>query len=228
MPLERSQPRISVNKLGEYLVATPVRRRRIIKDQKRPSEVIVTRYRDAFEAMTAFLENGAIDDEIIYRALSNLTTKPVSTDFQEQDRNLSIEVLGKFLGLSDQFDFDRKQLRRGVNDPSQLLISNVSVSVRPDVILIAPNISGKAKVGIIKLYLSKTFPLDDNSGVYIGALLQRYTSEFFRSDGVIDHNLCRTIDVFAERIYYAPRAFRRRLNDIEAACEEINRAWAFV
>jgi hypothetical protein len=228
MPLERSQPRISVIKLGEYLVAPPVRRRSIIKDQKRPNDFIVSRYRDAFDAMTTFLEKGAINDEIIYRAISNLTTKPVSSDFQDQDRNLSIEALGKFLGLSDQFNFEGKQLQRGESDPPQLLISNVSVSVRPDIIVFAPNFTGQTKVGILKLYLSKSFPLDDSSGSYIGAVLQQYTSKFFRTVGVTDYHLCLTIDVFAEHIYMAPQAFRRRQNDIEAACEEIARAWTYM
>ena len=36
MPDERNDPRISVNKLGEYLVTGPSRRRRIVMDQKRP------------------------------------------------------------------------------------------------------------------------------------------------------------------------------------------------
>ena len=36
----RKAPRISVNKLGEYMTATPLRRRRIIQDQKRPKAFI--------------------------------------------------------------------------------------------------------------------------------------------------------------------------------------------
>lgn len=30
------KPRISVNQLGEYMMATPTRRRQIVKDQKNP------------------------------------------------------------------------------------------------------------------------------------------------------------------------------------------------
>jgi hypothetical protein len=33
------------------------------------------------------------------------------------------------------------------------------------------------------------------------------------------------IDVFNQEVYAAPRAYRRRQMDIEAACEEIARAW---
>jgi hypothetical protein len=40
----RETPRISVNKLAEYMVATPARRRGIIRDQKVKRDFIVARY----------------------------------------------------------------------------------------------------------------------------------------------------------------------------------------
>jgi hypothetical protein len=33
------------------------------------------------------------------------------------------------------------------------------------------------------------------------------------------------LDVFAGNLFEAPRAHKRRMRDIEAACEEISRAW---
>ena len=54
---ERSQPRISVTKLGEYMVASPTPRRRIVIDQKRPQDYIVARYNDAQESIAEFLIN---------------------------------------------------------------------------------------------------------------------------------------------------------------------------
>lgn len=50
---QRSEPRKSANKLGEYMTATPSRRRRIIKDQKRPKDFIVPRYTEAQAAIAA-------------------------------------------------------------------------------------------------------------------------------------------------------------------------------
>ncbi len=37
----RDTPRISLNKLGEYMTASPSRRRSIVRDQKRPKDAIV-------------------------------------------------------------------------------------------------------------------------------------------------------------------------------------------
>ena len=44
-PKSHENPRISLNKLGEYLQATATRRKSIVKDQKKPPGAgIVTRY----------------------------------------------------------------------------------------------------------------------------------------------------------------------------------------
>jgi hypothetical protein len=43
-PRVRRTPRISANKLGEYLIAPASRRRRIIVDQKHPHAYITSRY----------------------------------------------------------------------------------------------------------------------------------------------------------------------------------------
>ncbi len=228
MPEERAEPRISVNKLGEYLVAAPVRRRRIVTDQKRPSDFVVARYREATEAMTAFLESGAMDDAIIERAIDELASKPVSSDFQEQDRDLSIEALSSFLDMADNIVLEGLQCRRGENEPPRLSVAGVSVSVRPEIVLIGTNRSGATSVGLLKLYLVKTYPLTDEAGGYVGTVLHQYASDHLGSLGGVDHRLCQTFDVFAQRVHTAPRSYRRRRNDIEAACQEIARAWAFV
>lgn len=225
---ERTEPRISVNKLGEYLVAAPVRRRRIITDQKRPSEFIVTRYRDAAEAMIVFLENGAADDGIIEQAIEDLGRKAVSTDFQEQDRDLSIEALIKFLDMADTIPLDGLDLRRGDPDPQRLQVEGVLISVRPEIVLSGRTRNDDASVGLLKLYLSKTYPLTDEAGEYVGTVLQHYAACSLANLGIVDYRLCKTLDVFSQRVHTAPRSYRRRLNDIEAACQEIARAWEHV
>jgi hypothetical protein len=228
MPEERSEPRISVNKLGEYLVASPVRRRRIVADQKRPSGFIVTRYREAAEAMISFLQSGATEDPIIERAIEDLLKKPVSSDFQEQDRDLSIEALVSFLDMADAIELNELQCHRGEAEPPHLVIAGVTVSVRPEIILTGQNRAGEKVTGLIKIYLGKSYPLTEEAGSYIGTVLLQYGSQFLATLETIDYRLCQTLDVFAKTIHTAPRSFRRRQNDIEAACQEIARAWSFV
>ncbi len=225
MSEEQVEPRISVNKLGEYLVASPKRRRRIIADQKHPKSFVVARYREASETMISFLERGATDDAIIYRAIDELTQKAVCTEFQEQDRDLNIEALESFLDMTDTINLDGLQCYRGELEPPRLSIAGVSVSVRPEVILTSRNRAGERVVGSLKIYLTKSYPLTNEAGAYIGTVLQQYASQYLKQFGIAEYHFFHTLDVFDMKIHTAPRSYRRRQSEIEAACEEIARAW---
>lgn len=220
---ERTTPRISVNKLGEYLTATPSRRRRIIMDQKRPSNFIVTRYRNAIDPIINFLINGANDYSIIDQSLYDLMEREVTSDFQEQDRDLSIEAIESFIELTDEYEFEGIEY----NVPSENVIINISgvdVSVKPDLI----QLNSTSNIGLLKLYFVKRNPLTETSGSYIGTVLHQYAMQNMEDTSNIDFRLCQTVDIFAKNVYTAPRTYIRRQNDIEAACQEIASVWPTV
>jgi len=47
-----NSPRISVNKLAEFMTAKPARQRQILRDQKYPSDFKVVFYKEASEGMS--------------------------------------------------------------------------------------------------------------------------------------------------------------------------------
>jgi hypothetical protein len=61
----RENPCVSVNKLGQYLTATPALRKRIIHAQKNPPDPQYLRYPEAAQAIVEFLCGGR--DEVILR-----------------------------------------------------------------------------------------------------------------------------------------------------------------
>jgi len=118
--------------------------------------------------------------------------------------------------------------KRGDPEAVPLLVAAVQVSVRPDVIIRSTNRSGGQTVGAIKLYFPKTISLSDDAGAYIATTLHQYVNEYFSAYGTADYRRCHVVDVFGQQIFTAPPSFIRRRRDIEAACEEIARAWAAV
>jgi hypothetical protein len=220
----REEARISVNKLGEYLVASPLRRRRIIQDQKKPSDFIVARYRDACEAIVSHLVNEK-DSSYLASEVDRLCSIIGSTDWQTEDSRLSGEAIESYLDVSNNLDLSSCTVRRGESESPILLISGVQISIKPDVILYSNDRKGLPIVGAIKLYFPKTNTLTEDSGLYIASMLRAYLDKHYNNEGTVDRKRCYVVDIFGQNIFVAPQAYSKRLKDIEAACQEISRAW---
>lgn len=221
---ERSQPRISITKLGEYMVASPTRRRRIVIDQKRPQDYIVARYNDAQESIAEFLIN-AIGKDCLRRKIEELNGGVVSTEWQAQSNQLCAEAIMAFLGFVDSLSLDGLEPQRGDTCPPKLDIAGVAVSVRPEVLITGKDRKGEPLNGAIKLYISKTTPLTPEAAEYVATTVHQFVSDYRGEAGKTDYRLCYVLDVFNKKVFSAPRSHVRRRADIEAACEEIARAW---
>jgi len=76
-----SKPKISLNKLGEYLDATPSRRKRIIQDQQNPQAFKAVRYQDARECITEYISNEMLDDAGLLESAQKLRAVHDCSDF---------------------------------------------------------------------------------------------------------------------------------------------------
>ena len=222
--LSHKAPRISVNKLGEYMTATPLRRRRIIVDQQRPKTFIVPRYTEAQDAITKYLVRDGKDAEVLASEIERLSTAPSATEWEAQRKRLCAEALERFLDVVDEIDLRDQTVTAGRNDQLRLQVGGLEISVRPEVILRGANRSGEAVGGALKLYFSKTIPLSQDGGEYVATLVHQFVDTHI-TPGHADPRLCQVIDVFGRRVFSAPRAIARRRRDLWAACEEIARAW---
>ena len=223
MTVTRESPRVSVNKLGQYLTATPSLRKRIIQGQKHPVDPQYLRYPAAAQAIIEFLCEGR--DEVIlrYHQRRLLNARPES-DYDAHRLALCAEALQRCLASSEGL------IARAVASPVEadlppLALGGVDVSVRPEVLLRSVDSQGMMRSGLLKLYFSKHTPLDERSGQYIATVLQRYAEERLEQRGPVDPRLVGVFDVFAGRLFQAPRAQQRRMNDVVLACEEIAARW---
>jgi hypothetical protein len=222
-PKIRTVPRISISKLGEYMVATPARRRGIIRDQKQPREVIVARYNDVYGAVAeCLLRNG--DVSTVHERLEKLYQAVPKTTWEAQDKQLSADALEAFLTFVDEIDLSGLEVVRPGDTP-MMQVGGVGVSVRPELLLRRAGETTPA--GAVKLYVSKLFALDDKSGAYVATVLHQFVDDVISSRSA-QSDACIVIDIFERRVHVAPRAYKKRRNDIEAACEEIAQRWAAV
>lgn len=220
----RSKPRISVNKLAEYIEANPTRRKQIVIDAKYPQDFITARYKEVRESIKSFLINDR-DEDIALAAIEDLKLKKVKTDFQEQDRNLSIESMEAILEI-DLSELDGLNLSNHDDENKLIDIMGLDISVNPDIIIT----SNKGKIiqkGALKAHLSKTNQLSEEGQSLVAVLVHEYVSKFLLKKGEISsQKLCFSLDIFSETMLCCPKAYKLRLKRVEAACEEIVLWWA--
>ncbi|MBJ6765673.1 hypothetical protein JGU66_33380 [Myxococcaceae bacterium JPH2] len=220
----RESPRVSVNKLGQFLTGTPALRKRIIFMQKHPPEPQYLYYPEATRAITEYLCHGRSD--AILRHHQRLLVDAAAQNPEDAHRlAFNADAIERFRVAADEL-----ALTHAVPSPADasappLEVAGVSINVRPEMLLRSMDRHGEMRSGLLKLYFSMHRPLDERAGQYITTVLQEYAEQRLEQQGVVDHRLVRVFDVFAGRVFVAPRARQRRLSDVRLACEEIAARW---
>lgn len=216
--------KISVNKLGEYLTATPSRRRAIVKEQQKDSTFIFGRYNDARNAISDYL-TGVIQEAELQLRIDELANTSSESPFIAGDKKASADALEKFKDLVDDLDLRNTVIEKGTNFEEQSIdIAGVSIKARSDLIL---KDSKTEKIcGFIKLHFSQTAPLNAVGAAYVGAIVKKTLEEKYGESAAIDPKKGFVIDIPSESIHETPKATKKLLKDVEAACEEIAARWS--
>lgn len=222
---DRMQPRMSLNKLGEYLTATkPGRRRSIIRAQRKPKDFIVARYADAERAIKRFITAPTPDADILRRAAASLSAMADGESWSGKNAGLCTKALMRFMSIADDIPTNGYIAKKGDNYVPKFRVEGVDISVRPEILLTDPDTG--AVTGAIKLYLVQDPHLSDDALTFVSTVLYRYLAEHLSSENAVDHRNCFVVDVFAGRIFQAPKTFKRNMGHVRAACNEIATIWA--
>lgn len=218
------EPRISINKLGEYLVKKAGRQRQILREQKFPQDFMTAYYKDAQEAISSFLAGNMEDITILERKKQILEQSPIKNVYSMRQINGNIEAIDNFMNMVDDIDF--KGATPQLGEPSgKMKIRGVEVSMRPEIILTGKGAKGKQLVGGVKLHFNKTHPLNEEACGYISAAMQIYCDNVLHEEGVSYSGYCIVIDIASGQVYGGVTATAQRKKDIEAACEQIASLW---
>jgi len=218
-------PRLSVSKMAEYQTAGPNRRRRIILDAKDPQPYIVGIYEYAKDAITEYLAGDELDAEGLLKAIDEIAHREPQRPSDAKSIKLCCEALERFVSLFKHGE-DLAALKRskGAQASPKLVISEVEISIQPDVILKgAVNVT--KTIGAIKLVFGKSEPLTPEHGESIALMLQEHITKHLSAGMKVDPRICMVLDVFSGRVFYPPKAVKRRMANILASCEEIKAQW---
>ena len=142
----------------------------------------------------------------------------------------SINVLHSLQGMQNKL-----APHRFVKPPrkqSKLLIEGVEVSVRADLLIHATNQRKGDLIGAAILRMTKddaTTPHARNKrkemGLIAANLIRRHVELHLADSRNVENKLCMSIDVQHGEVFFAPRAYRMRMRNIESACKFIAAMW---
>jgi len=219
---KKRRPKISANKLGEYIHSAPHRRKEIVKNQKYPKGYVVTRYNDAKSTIIDFFITGKGDKEMVEQKIKSLIHKSYDSNFRNQDNELSIKALEIFKE-TDLSELEKHSLNRFGRNLKSLTFNGVEVTIQPE-ILIKGSIRGVDFIGAIKIHISKSHRLNSDSGKYVASLIHSFLEKNY-TDCKVRPEFCVSLDIFAGTYFTAPRSFKLLRKEIEAACNEIHLLW---
>jgi hypothetical protein len=214
--------------LCEYAESSAITRKSILKacKIKDPAAISISkRYNQAEDLITACLEHSFEYLEILEEYAKDLRQKSKTLTGKQSERTLlCAEALERFYKMENRLQalFKKFVINSSLNIKSRKIqINNVSVSIRPELILSIDG--GGTRVGFIKLCFCKTKPLTDTIAHGIAALGRFYFKSVKNQDFKPEN--CIVIDVFANKIFFAPKNDKRILNLLSACCREIADRW---
>jgi hypothetical protein len=216
-------PRMSINALSQYLVATAARRERILHDQKYPPVFRARWYEHASRAILRYLLDPDHDVDYLNAAEQRIRALPAADKNSRQKNRDNADAVTAFRALCSAIAFDDLTTSRGPEQGNSL-VEGVTVSVRPEVVL-GGQYRNENCVGGIKVYLSKNDRLSEDGAATIGSMVHLFMEHNAPSGHSCKLRHCKVIDVFGRSCTTAPQAVHRRRAEIQAACREIAQRW---
>jgi hypothetical protein len=227
-----SKPRLSANQLADYLNASSTRRKRVIQDAKFPRTVIVARYDGARDGIADYLCDLARPTSTLVTAIDQMKAKAEASDspWTKQDSLLSIEAIESFHSAygNNKMGVRKIECRPMTASRPPLPIEGVQVSVSLDATTHRKDKDGKDRVGGVILLFSKS-ETSSNSRAdrckTAAVLALMFAEKHLTSYGKADPKLCFALDIFGGTAHPAPGTYKQKLNNINAACDEIADRW---
>jgi len=216
------KPYISIIKLAEYISATPIRRRQIIKALKEDSDFKKNYYQLVKSILLKYFKSN-YDEAILDQAIIDIKNKSISTKWDVSDTKNSIEAIeclrsATFPDLTN-YDF--------VSHPQKIdniILADVKVTLKPEIYLINKK---TGKFGAIKFSIAKTKANRLNiSGLECASTGLKYGLISLGVDPKnIDNKACIVIDVFDGCYSSSPTAYKRAVDELVCSCQEIASRW---
>lgn len=217
---------ISINQYADFIKSTDAKKKRIIKEQKKPNKFKVAYYQLAKARIRKTLtDNGSLKH--VEDALSKLSSRVPKNKRQISDKHVSIEALQKFLKLKipkimkdDKLEFLNPKLYK-----NYIEVHGVSIIVSPEIIF-KLNIDGQDVLGGLKLHVSKSNAFDNEQQQVIASAVCKYLEKNVAEPGqIVLPEFCISLDIFGNGYITNSTALKNVVESYQKECIEIIKIW---
>lgn len=215
-----TQPRISVNKLAEFITAKAPRQRQILRDQKYPQDYKGMYYREASDAVSQCIASNLENTAVIQRTIALLEQQSPEKIGTQRRIASNVDALETFETMLDDINLLEATPNLGQHSQPRLKIHNVDVSVRPEIILTGEGKKKTPLIGALKLHFSRNFALDEDAGGFVSAILQEYSKTYLIGNAEPYGPYCMVIDIGSKHVWPGVKSTANRMKEIAANCRK--------
>lgn len=221
---EIKDPRLSDNKLADYMGASEQRKRSILQSCKYQRIAAVIQHHDARKMIADSMTSGNIDVKMLTEKLEIYEGKITDTDHEEEVKAHNIDYVKSVLSMGSPqvngSEFTKCQSNKKVD------MNGTMISFFPELLVTRTNKRNNRKIGAINFRYSKSAKLPENVAEYQSALMFGVLrDEPFEAESTPEHALCQTFDAFNGKLYQAPSNSIYLFNEMKAACAGISQQW---
>jgi len=218
------KPRIALNQLAEYMIASDVTRQRILTTCRFRPIARIVQYNDGRSMVAFHIASGSASINDLQIKLDKLARKPVSSGFEAQQLELNCALIAKYIALSNVIELPGTKILKPPLASEKLKYNGVEISVEPDLIVMDKK-DGQALVGAAKIRYSKGKPVDAEAAEYVGVGLFDFAESCLGNYGLAAKKLCFSLDLHSGQSIACPSSTTRKLNNMKAACAGIAAQW---
>lgn len=221
---EVKNPRLSDNKLSDYMSASEQARRGILQSCKYQRKTAVIQHHDAKKMVAESIVNGNLDADELAKKLEIYEGKITDTDFEEDVKTHNIDYVKSVLTMG--FEPIKGTEFHRCKTQMKLDFNGTEISFFPDVLVTRTNKRNNRKIGALNLRYSKSAKLPEATAQYQSALMFGiFRDNPFEPESVPELALCQTLDGFNGKVYAAPTKSIYLYKEMMAACGAIANQW---
>ena len=219
-------PKVNGRYLSDYMVASEIKKRTIIRDCKYRKIARSIQYDRAKAFITNALRAGSLDQQALLDEGKRLHEMMSDTDFERE----TLDINGDFLiAYGEMFSMDSLPATAEITDAPVDFIAHINgVEVNPDIRFGVQRVmrNNRLRTGIGSIRYAKNKPLDEEVGAYQSSALYGCRKMIDVQDETApEEKLCLTLDCVTGKFIPAPSDATRRFQNIEAACATIAERW---